>query len=97
MCHGQGRLDPLDSVFGQGDGLEERRPHAQGMDGRAEVVPEPRPRELGRARAPAHRRRRFQDEHGLAGAAESEGGGETVGPRAHDHGVVGACGQAIPP
>ena len=83
------REQPLEAVLAQREALEERRRHAEGMDRRAEVVDEAGSRQLGRPGAAAHGRRGFDEQHRPPRARERDGGGQTVGARAHDDGVAG--------
>ena len=85
-----GRMNPFESVVGQGQRAEERRNDAERMDGRAGVVKEAGLRQFRRAGAAADGVFGFQHQGGAAGAGDGDSGGQAVGTRADDDGVVGA-------
>jgi len=76
-----GRLDPVDAEVERG---EERRRRCERMDRGADVVPEPRERELRGARAAADRVLRLDDEDGASGLREGDCGREPVRAGADD-------------
>ena len=79
----QVRLDPGQPVLLQRPGPKHRGAHAERVDGRARIVPEPRQRQLLGAGPAAHGVRAFAEHHLEAGLRQRDRRGETVRPRAH--------------
>ena len=79
-----GRLDPVQL---EAERAEERRDCRAGMDRRADIVPKPRKRQLGRARPAADRGLRFEHANGAPGLGERDRGGETVRARPYNDGL----------
>jgi hypothetical protein len=77
LHHGQIELEPT----------EERRRWNQRVDRRADIVPEPRQRQLSSASAAADRRLTFENANRSAGLRERDRGCEPVRPGADDDGV----------
>jgi hypothetical protein len=81
MCERRRRVDELQSEVQR---AKEGRRGAERVDGRADVVPEARKRQLARACATPDGVLRFQDQDRPAGLSESDRGREAVRPRADD-------------
>jgi hypothetical protein len=88
MSEWRGRVDELETVVGEREVAKGRRGCAERVEGRADVVDEPRERELGGARAAPDRLLRLADEDGPARPRERDGGREPVRPGPDDDGVV---------
>ena len=85
---GSGRVDPPETMIGERQTPEERREDAHRMAAGADVVREPGERERGRPDSAADLVPRFEDPHRDPGLRERDRGGESVGSRADDDGVV---------
>jgi hypothetical protein len=81
MCECRRRLDPIDVEL---ERVEERRRRGERMDRGADVVTEPRKRQLRGARPAADRVPRLDDEDGTSGLRECERGSEPVRARTDD-------------
>lgn len=77
----------LDQVELEVERPEERRCGDQGVDRRADVVPEAGERELRGARPAADRVARLEDADRVPGLGEGDRGSEAVRARADDYGV----------
>src|SRR5690606_17624855 len=71
------RPDPLDTL-GESESLEERRRKGRGVNGRADVVEEPRQRGLGGAHAATYDIGGFDHSYFIPRAGEGDGCGEPV-------------------
>ena len=91
------RLDPFEAVVGERQAAEEARARAEGMDRGADVVVEPRQREVLGAKAAADDLGRLEHQHAASGPRELDGGREPVRPGADDDGVVALGLHAVPP
>ncbi len=88
MGERQRRLDPLEAVILERNRPEEGRSGGHRMNRRAEVVDEPRERQLAGAEAAADLLGRLANEHRAARSRELDRGREAVGAGADDDGVV---------
>ena len=88
---GMGELEP---VLPQRQATQERRGEREGVDRRADVVPESGQRELGAAQAAADLVRGLEHEHGAPCLGERDRSRQAIGARAHDDRVpaVSHCG-----
>ena len=84
------RVNPLEAVVGEGQGIEERRSRGHGMHRRAEIVVEAGQGEIQRAGCAAHLGFGLEDFDFHAGLREHDGGRETIGACADDAGFTAA-------
>ena len=80
-------LDPLEALPRKVERAQERRGRAHRMERRADVVSEPRKRQLGGAAAPADGLVRFVDDDASSASRELDRCAEPVGSGADDDGV----------
>ena len=80
MDEGEGRLNEFQAIPLERQRSEKGGPDGQGMDGRADIVNEPRTRQLGRPSAASDGVVRFQDGDAPARLGEPDGGGQPVRP-----------------
>ncbi len=68
---------------GEFESPKERRCQSRRVHGGAQIVPETRQRDLGRAQSPTGRRGAFGQLHAQARPSQNHRGGQTVGPGSH--------------
>ena len=87
---GQGHLGPHPPQAVRTQVLRRKRrgTHAEGMNGRTDIVDEARQRQLRRARAPADRVGGLEHQHRPPGFGETHRRGEAVRARTDDDSVV---------
>src|SRR5215469_8132225 len=81
-------LYPVQAILIQRQRAEDGGRKSQRMDGGTDIVPVPWESQLLGASAAADGLVGFVDDDRMASARQSDRGGETVGPRADNHGII---------